>query len=75
MSQHPKVEWIWNFWPYTMIIWNPFREMLNVPLAPWRLFFWWVEDIWNFIPELLLFLAIQGAAIGYICAGKECTLD
>ena len=58
-----------------MIIWNPFREVLNVPLAPIRLLFWWVEDLWHFIPETLLFIAIQGGAIGYICTGKECSFD
>ena len=75
LAAHPTVEWIWNFWPYTMFIWNPFREILNIPLFPWRLAFWWVEDLWNFLPESLLFLAIQGFAVGYICDGKSCSLN
>ena len=55
---HPAVEFIWNFWPYTVIVPNPIREILNIPFDPLRIFWFWVEDLWNFIPESLMFLVI-----------------
>ena len=70
---HPLVELFWNYWPYTVLIWNPFRTVLNLPFFPIRLFWWFTEDLWNFIPELMIFVIMQFFFIGYICDGKDCT--
>ena len=51
---HPNVEFIWNFWPFTWIVWTPFRELFNVIMYitfPVTLGFVGLENVWNFIPE------------------------
>ena len=50
ISIHPEVQFVWDFWPFNLLIWWPIRAVLNL------IFFWaWpfvlpFYTVWNFIP-------------------------
>ena len=53
INHHPQVEWIWNYYPFSMFAILPLREGLNlITLETNRLFFFIPQNIWNTIPEL-----------------------
>ena len=62
---HP-VTLIWNFFPFTLVIWNPFREILNIPFWIPRFALSPVELLWNFFPESSMILVINGTGLYYL---------
>ena len=59
---HPLVSFIWNFYPYTMLIPDPFRELLNAPFTLFRLPVLPAEFIWNFQIESVFMFVMFGIA-------------
>ena len=55
MIHHPIVSLFWNFFPMTLIVWTPLRELLNLPLELIRIVFMPFTILWNFIPESIIF--------------------
>ena len=66
MSNHPVVHLLWNYFPFTMLLWNPFREFINAPLFIPRFLLFPSELLWNFAPESAMILASNGIAIYYV---------
>ena len=56
---YPNVDIIWNFFPITLLVWNPFRAILNT------IFFWLYIPflpfitLWNFLPETITMIGIN----------------
>ena len=48
---HPDVDMIWNFWPFTIVVWLPIRGALNFILLPAYVLTWWYSTLWNLINE------------------------
>ena len=66
MESHPIVRLIWNFFPFTLIIWNPLREVLNFPFWIPRFFLSPIELAWNFFPESTIIIIINGTGLYYL---------
>ena len=48
MDHHPIIQTFWNFIPFSLIVWSPFREILNFFFLFIWVFTWPFEIIWNF---------------------------
>ena len=59
LNLHPLVTIFWNFFPMTLIIWEPIRFILNILFLTARTIFLPLEMIWNFVPETFLFQIIN----------------
>ena len=78
---YPNVDIIWNFFPLTLIVWNPFRAILNaiffivyIPFLPFI-------TLWNFFPETFTMMSInwilllfEGLLI-YVTKNQKATSD
>ena len=63
ISNHPNVELFWNIWPISLLVWLPFRWILNFIIFPIYIFTWWVPFGSNLIFETLfaVFQTVVGA--------------
>ena len=59
IDHHPSVDIIWNFFPLSLLVWNPIRAALNfifmvfyVPALP-------IITIWNLFPEGFCMITIN----------------
>ena len=59
----PNVDLIWNFFPITLLVWNPLRALLNLPFSLLQVFIGPIEVIWNFGPETFIMYGINGYII------------
>ena len=59
LQNHPLVSVFWNFFPMTLIIWEPIRFILNLLFFTVRTIFLPLELAWNFVPETFLFQIIN----------------
>ena len=50
---YPRVETFWNWWPFPLLVWTPIRVVLNIFFFPLYFLFWYLQFIWNFIPEVI----------------------
>ena len=49
---HPQVQWIWNYFPFSLVFITPVREVLNVfTLETNRLVLFIPQFLWNSVPE------------------------
>ena len=53
---HPQVEIIWNFFPFSIMLWGPIRELANILFSPFRLATLPWELVLNTITETVPFL-------------------
>ena len=63
IDHHPNVDIIWNFFPLSLLVWNPIRAALNfifgilyVPFLP-------VIILWNLFPEGFIMITLNTALI------------
>ena len=54
LIHHPSVEILWNYWPLTMVVWTPFRLVLNAIFFLPNILSAPVSAVWNIGPELLI---------------------
>jgi hypothetical protein len=45
-----KVEILWNYWPFSDLVWWPIKNVLNLLFFPFQFFLWPTQVIWNFVP-------------------------
>ena len=71
-AEHPKVELIWNFWPFNWIVPLPVSVPLNVLMAPLYILAFPFIATWNFLPDSLLWafnaiiVVVFGLGIGVL---------
>ena len=53
---HPQVEIIWNFFPFSLLLWGPFREVANFVFFLFRIPYFPFELVLNTITETGPFL-------------------
>ena len=53
MENHPQVEVLWNYWPFTMVVITPFRLILNTIFFLPNIFSAPFSAFWDFFPEFL----------------------
>ena len=63
IAEHPNVDIIWNFFPLSLLVWNPIRMFLNfifmvlyIPSLP-------IIIIWNIFPEGFCMVTINTVLI------------
>ena len=48
-EHHPRVEFVWNMWPITMVLPLPVIIILNFIFFPLMFFTWWIPVVWNLV--------------------------
>ena len=48
---HPDVDMVWNIWPFTLIVWMPYRLLLNIVFSAIYFPSWWLWYGWDLFWE------------------------